>query len=521
MERLTLFNLRQRSRAIEPQTTTIVDQIETEQLVRKAYYEKLSLWKNDALRLFKLNHINYLTHKLVNLPTNFEHLDASQPWLAYWMVHSLRLLNCIITDEIKEQLIQFVKSTQHPDGGFGGGPYQFAHLATTYGAVNCLVSLCRRDALEVIDRVSLANWLKNLHRPDGSFVMHIGGEADVRGAYCAAAVAKLTGILRKYPEMFESTAEWIASCQTYEGGFGAEPGVEAHGGYTFCAVAALCLLERPDLIDLPRLIRWISSRQMASEGGFQGRTNKLVDSCYSFWQGAVFPIIEELLTMASDPALSSHDTLFNTSALQEYILLCCQKVSYTRPGLSVPSTPTSENNKSSGDGTSSSDANYHMEGGGGLIDKPGKNADVYHTCYALSGLSMAQHSPRVRYRTVPLDRYVSFQNDVIHTSLPTIGQPNPAPAVDTLSEELDNELADLDPVHNLVHDGLSFALTYFSQIDEGASPAEAEQLALKASEECHAPSYVSLDSTEEQPMAVDHEYSKKAEERPMNTCTTP
>jgi len=27
------------------------------------------------------------------------------------------------------------------------------------------------------------------------------------------------------------------------------------------------------------------------EGGFQGRTNKLVDSCYSFWQGAALAIV--------------------------------------------------------------------------------------------------------------------------------------------------------------------------------------------------------------------------------------
>jgi hypothetical protein len=31
------------------------------------------------------------------------------------------------------------------------------------------------------------------------------------------------------------------------------------------------------------------------EGGFNGRTNKLVDGCYSFWQGGVFPILQELL----------------------------------------------------------------------------------------------------------------------------------------------------------------------------------------------------------------------------------
>ena len=32
--------------------------------------------------------------------------------------------------------------------------------------------------------------------------------------------------------------------------------------------------------------------QGSSEGGFMGRTNKLVDGCYSFWQGAVFPILQ-------------------------------------------------------------------------------------------------------------------------------------------------------------------------------------------------------------------------------------
>ena len=30
--------------------------------------------------------------------------------------------------------------------------------------------------------------------------------------------------------------------------------------------------------------------------------------------------------------------------------------------------------------------------GGGLVDKPGKNRDYYHTCYCLSGLSVAQNN---------------------------------------------------------------------------------------------------------------------------------
>ena len=42
--------------------------------------------------------------------------------------------------------------------------------------------------------------------------------------------------------------------------------------------------------------RWTSARQMSYEGGFQGRTNKLVDGCYSFWQGGVFPLLHVVLS---------------------------------------------------------------------------------------------------------------------------------------------------------------------------------------------------------------------------------
>jgi hypothetical protein len=86
--------------------------------------------------------------------------------------------------------------------------------------------------------------------------------------------------------------------QTYEGGIGGEPGNEAHGGYTFCGLAALLLAGRPRALDLPRLLHWAAQRQGWVEGGFNGRTNKLVDGCYSFWQGGVFPLLQELLLQA-------------------------------------------------------------------------------------------------------------------------------------------------------------------------------------------------------------------------------
>ena len=73
-----------------------------------------------------------------------------------------------------------------------------------------------------------------------------------RGAYCALAVATVTNIMT--PELYENTAEWLASCQTYEGGFSAVPGTEAHGGYTFCGFAAALLLNKHHLCDIPSLL---------------------------------------------------------------------------------------------------------------------------------------------------------------------------------------------------------------------------------------------------------------------------
>lgn len=101
--------------------------------------------------------------------------------------------------------------------------------------------------------------------------MHVSGELDVRGAYCAITVARLSGISPNN-KLFENTANWIAQCQTYEGGFGGAPNLEAHGGYSFCGAAALALLGFTANVDLKALLRWTVNRQMKYEGGFQGRT---------------------------------------------------------------------------------------------------------------------------------------------------------------------------------------------------------------------------------------------------------
>lgn len=95
------------------------------------------------------------------------------------------------------------------------------------------------------------------------------------------------------PELVNGVGDYIAKCQTYEGGFSAVIGTEAHAGYAYCGIASLAILNEIDKINLEQLENWACGCQLAFEGGFSGRTNKLVDSCYSHWQGAI-PIICEL-----------------------------------------------------------------------------------------------------------------------------------------------------------------------------------------------------------------------------------
>lgn len=174
----------------------------------------------------------------------------------------------------------------------------------------------------------------------GGFHVHPDGEMDVRGTYTVLAIATLLNIAT--PELTAGCADFLLACQvrcrarnraasaaqrwlhcvdgmcaaagwrmvclhtpaiccsldcvvalqTYEGGFSGEPGNEAHGGYAFCAVAGLALLGALHRADIPSLVRWLAARQLPLEGGFAGRCNKLVDGCYSFWQGATAAIVE-------------------------------------------------------------------------------------------------------------------------------------------------------------------------------------------------------------------------------------
>lgn len=160
-----------------------------------------------------------------------------------------------------------------------------------------------------------------------------GALTQTRGTYCLLVVATLLDLLT--PELLHNVDKFIAACQTYEGGFAcsayAYPGTsglgasrsamaEAHGGYSSCALNSHFLLRSvrphghtgsmgvagsstsldpsfPAPVDSQAALRWsvLMQAEAIEGGGFRGRSNKLVDGCYSWWVGGGIPVVAELV----------------------------------------------------------------------------------------------------------------------------------------------------------------------------------------------------------------------------------
>lgn len=275
----------------------------------------------------KEKHLAYLRKGFLDgFPSPYISLDASRPWLVYWALHSFDLLGYELSQAEVVRTIETIKRFQNEiEGGFCGGDHELtghlSHLAPTYASILSISILAVPEAYNVINRPALRSFLHRLKQIDGSFRMHaIDGEIDVRAAYCAVVVGKLTDCWDE--ELEKGVVDWIAKCQTWEGGFAGVPGAEAHGGYTFCAIAALKLLLSYNIndditdalrskINLENLLYWLTSQQIQPLGGFRGRTHKLVDGCYSFWQAAGFDCLGK-------------GNLIDSAALQRYVLAACQ-----------------------------------------------------------------------------------------------------------------------------------------------------------------------------------------------------
>uniref|UniRef100_A0A0K0ETY6 Geranylgeranyl transferase type-1 subunit beta (inferred by orthology to a human protein) n=1 Tax=Strongyloides venezuelensis TaxID=75913 RepID=A0A0K0ETY6_STRVS len=167
--------------------------------------------------------------------------------------------------------------------------YDIPTISQTFSALCVLLSL--GDDLKRVKRREILESIKKCQREDGGIAVskYDLEEYDMRMVYCGVSIAYILNGLDYLNK--NKIIDFIKRCKSFHGGFGMRPGLEAHSGSTFCAIASLKLLGilTPSIIeegnclnkiDIEETVRFCISRQTI---GFSGRVNKNEDACYTFW----------------------------------------------------------------------------------------------------------------------------------------------------------------------------------------------------------------------------------------------
>ncbi|OTB11534.1 hypothetical protein K445DRAFT_212580 [Daldinia sp. EC12] len=231
-----------------------------------------------------------------------------------------------------------------------------ANIAATYFALLLLGILADDDgskAFEGVNRIKTLRWLKTLQRDDGSFGEiidedgYVGGGRDMRYCYLAATIRwALAGSDTDEDFNVDALVAHIRRGQTFDGGLGESSSHESHAGYVYCAVAALSILDltnpsaatEPDrylkagIPSIPSLVHFLASRQFdylelnsddeneeiqnhplpdlstlaildePQIAGFNGRLNKVADTCYTWWVSGTLFMLGESKVLDRAPA---------------------------------------------------------------------------------------------------------------------------------------------------------------------------------------------------------------------------
>ncbi|CAL5868441.1 uncharacterized protein PFLUO_LOCUS2666 [Penicillium psychrofluorescens] len=282
-------------------------------------------------------------------------LDTRKDELEYWLTEHLRLngvywgltaLHLLGHPDAlpRQETIDFVLSCQHDNGGFGAAPGHDPHMLYTVSAVQVLVMIDAAHELEKGSRggkEKVGSFIANLQdRETGAFMGDEWGETDTRFLYGALNALSLLGLLDLVD--VPKAVAYVQSCENLDGAYGVRPGAESHSGQVFTCVAALAIAGRLDLVNKDRLGAWLCERQV-DQGGLNGRPEKVEDACYSWWVGSSLAMIDRLHWI-------------DGNKLAAFILKCQDPEA------------------------------------GGFADRPGNMVDVYHTHFAIAGLSLLKYA---------------------------------------------------------------------------------------------------------------------------------
>lgn len=254
----------------------------------------------------------------------------------YWSLCALSVLQELHQLKI-ETVIEFVKSCQNEDGGFGPYPSFKSHLYHTLSGIQ-IIKLLGIESQFSFDKT--VKYISSLQRDNGSFVGDEYGELDTRFALCGIGSLYLLNSLNSINT--EKAIDYILSCMNDDGGFSAVPGSESHAANTYCCIGSLFLLEKLEQMNFDKIGWWLCERQVEN-GGLNGRPEKKPDVCYSWW------------VLASLYMINRH-TWIDQASLKEFIFKC------------------------------------QDDQIGGIADEPMNEPDFFHTLFGLAGLSLIDNA---------------------------------------------------------------------------------------------------------------------------------
>lgn len=275
-----------------------------------------------------------LIRNCINIvPADYVPFQTSRATLLYFLLSGLDLLGNLedtLNEQTRQRIIDWIYSLQLGHSaeclshqfGFRGTivnsnngalnktfcPYDSAHLAQTYSALCSLLII--GDDFHRLDRDAILEGVRCCQCKDGSFsgTGDKTSENDMRFVFCAAAICYILDDFSKID--LNSMLSFIQRSVSFDGGIGQGPGLESHGGSTFCAIASLALTGRlwdESVLSSAQIERLKCWALMKQEEGFHGRINKLDDSCYSFWLGATLTLLNA-------------QSLINWTALRSFLM---------------------------------------------------------------------------------------------------------------------------------------------------------------------------------------------------------
>lgn len=260
----------------------------------------MSLWRD--------KHVRYFRRCLAAFPAQVQSEDANFLALVYFCLQGLDVVGEKLGDDERREIADFVYGNFFIENDDWQGfrltaylghaqKYDLCFISATFFGLVILLLLEWDEYLRKITPDKIKRFVELCTDSDGQVLpaltrdLTVFGERDLRQSYMAAGI--YTMIKQPVPSVY---IQLVIDRVGFNGGLSSSIGSEPHLGFTFCGLAALSLAGYK-FEGWQKTVDWLVHRQVdfgplwgeyeyylpEHRGLFNGRENKLGDTCYLWW----------------------------------------------------------------------------------------------------------------------------------------------------------------------------------------------------------------------------------------------